>query len=175
LDSQGVAIDRDAHAATVETARDRRETVAFLDAELGEPAHDRATAGAGGGDREDRVFVDHPRRPLRGDVCAGQNPGASAQIGDRLAPLVAFVQQGEVSPHLTQTFEEPSAQWVDTDALDRDFRARNDQRRDQWKGCRGRVARYGDRHRGELRVALDGDALAAAFGGLDFNRRAEMT
>ena len=41
------------------------EAVAFLDPQLGEAAHHRAAAGAGRGDGEDRVFVDHRRRPLR--------------------------------------------------------------------------------------------------------------
>ena len=37
------------------------------------------------------------------------------------------------------------------------------QRRDQRERGRGRVARHDDRRRGELGLALDGDALAAAF------------
>ena len=40
----------------------------------------------------------------------------------------------------------------------------HDQRRDQRKGRRGRVARHDDRRRGELGLALDGDPAAAALG-----------
>src|SRR5437762_1883416 len=59
LDNQIVSRDIDAHAAGGEPRRDRGEAVTFLDAQFGEAAHDRAAACVGGGDGEDRIFVDH--------------------------------------------------------------------------------------------------------------------
>jgi hypothetical protein len=45
-------------------------------------------------DGEDRVFIDHPRRPLRRDIRAFQRSSADAEVGDWLAPLVALIQKG---------------------------------------------------------------------------------
>ena len=49
---------------------------------------------------------------------------------------------GDVGAHLAQRVEEAGAQRVDADALDRDLRARHDQRRHQREGGRGRIARH---------------------------------
>ena len=174
LDDQIVALDRDAHAAAGEPGGDGREPVAFLDAQLGEPAHDRAPSGAGRGDGEDRIFVDHPRRPLGGNVGAGQRAGADTDVGHRLAALLALVQQRDVGAHLAQAFEKAGAQRVDADAFDGHVGARHDQRGDQRKGRRGRIARHDDRRRREFGIALDGDPAPAAFLGLGRHRGAEM-
>src|SRR5439155_9131077 len=116
-----IAVDRYLHAATTEASCNCRETVALLDAQLGEPAHHRAASGARSGNGKNRILVDHPRRSLCRDVRAPQCPGTAAQVGHRLSPLVTLVQQDNVCAHLAQTLEEARARRVDADPLDRDF------------------------------------------------------
>jgi hypothetical protein len=101
LDDQIVPLDRDSDTAAGKPRGNSRETIAFLDAQLGEAAHDRASASAGGCDGEDWVLVNHSGRPLGGDIGAAfQGSGAGPDVGDRLASLLALVQQGNVRPHL---------------------------------------------------------------------------
>ena len=91
LDDKIVAVDRNPHAAARKAGGDRGKAVAFLDPQLGEAAHHGASAGAGRGDREDRVFVDHPRGPLGGDFGAGKRAGPRTNVSHRLAALFAAV------------------------------------------------------------------------------------
>jgi len=64
-------------------------------------------------------------RAGRSNIRAFQGVGTGTQVGNRLTPLVALVQQGNVRPHLAQTLDESCAQRIDTDAFDRDLRAWN--------------------------------------------------
>ena len=119
-----------------EPGGDRGETVALLDAEFVQAAHARRAAGEGGGDREDRIFVDHRRRAGGGNVDATQCAVAHAQVRDLLAALDAPVEHLDMRAHLVQRREEPGAQRVHHHAFDDDVRARHDQRRDDREGGR---------------------------------------
>ena len=56
----------------------------------------------GGGDGQDRIFVDHRRRALGRHLDALQRAAATREIGDRLAALLARVLEGDVGAHLAQ-------------------------------------------------------------------------
>ncbi len=72
--------------------------------------------GEGRDDRQDRVFVDHRGRALRRHLDprhVGREP--RAQVGHRLAPLLAQVLVGQVRAHLAQRREQPGAGRVQAD------------------------------------------------------------
>ena len=61
---QIVALDLDVDAVSAQHRRGGGEAVGFLDAQLLQSAHARRALGERGGDREDRIFVDHRGRAL---------------------------------------------------------------------------------------------------------------
>ena len=81
-----------------EAGGDRGEPVAFLDPELVQAAHARRPGGEGGGDGEDRVFVDHRGGARGGDVDALQLARPDAQIGDLLAAFDALCRARRFAP-----------------------------------------------------------------------------
>src|SRR6516162_9823291 len=130
--------------------------------------------GACGRDGEDRVFVDHPWRPLRRDLRAFELSGPDAEVGDRFAALVALIEEGDVRAHLAQAVEKPGPRRVYADAFDRQVRSRDNQRRDKRERRRGRITRHGDRRRGEFAETLYASSPPAAILGLARDRGAEV-
>ena len=100
----------DFDAAGCEARRDRAEPVALLDAQLGEAGKARRAARAGGGDREDRVLVDHARRAPGGHLDAGERPALDREPGHRLAAVVGGGADLERGAHLLQAVEQAGAQ-----------------------------------------------------------------
>ena len=91
-----------AHAVGGQAGGDARQPVAFLGAQFGQAQHARRALGAGRGDGEDRIFVDHASARARP---APRRPSARRpymQIGDRLAADLALVLEGDVGAHLLQ-------------------------------------------------------------------------
>ena len=97
LDDEIVALDRVRDAAGRKARRDRRETIAFLDAQFAQAAHARLASREGRGDREHRIFVDHGGRARGRHVDAAKLARAHAQIGDLLAAFLARVQRLDVA------------------------------------------------------------------------------
>ena len=69
-----------------EARRDRREPVALLDPQFMQAAHPRRPRGEGGGDREDRIFVDHRRRAGGRHVDAFERARAHARSATSSPP-----------------------------------------------------------------------------------------
>ena len=99
--------------------------------------------GAGGGHRQDRIFVDHARRALRRHVHRAQRAWRRLKIADRFAALDPAVsvtivarpsRAGEANRPVRSGFS-PTAGMVTS-------RARHQQRRDQRERGRGRIARH---------------------------------
>ena len=144
------------------------EPVAFLDPQFGEAAHDRAAACAQAAATARIGYSSIIDGARSGGMSAPlQRAGADTQIGDRLAALDALVLERDIGAHLVEAREQPGARRVEPDIRDRHLGARHDQRRDERERGRGRVARHGDRRRGQLGLALDRDAAAAVGIGLD--------
>ena len=114
------------HAVGQKAGRDARQPVAFLGAQLGQAQHARRALGAGGGDGEDGIFVDHRGRALGRHLDAFEAAALDMQVGHRLAAHLAGVLEGDVGAHLAQGLVEPGAQRIDADILDRDVAARPD-------------------------------------------------
>ena len=83
-----------AHAVGGEPGRRRRQPVALLHLELGQPLHARLALGVGGKTGEHRIFVDHARRALGRHAHALERGVAHADVGHRLAALLALVGEG---------------------------------------------------------------------------------
>ena len=66
------------------------------------PRMTRRALGEGRGDGQDRIFVDHRGRPLGRHLDAGQRRASDAQVGHRLAAVLALVLEGDVGAHLAQ-------------------------------------------------------------------------
>jgi hypothetical protein len=64
-------------------------------------------AGAGRGDREDRVLVDHRGRALGRHLDALERARAHDQVADRLAASVRGSRGSDVAAHLDQRLDEP--------------------------------------------------------------------
>ncbi len=107
--------------------------------------------------RQHRVLVDHAGRALRRHAHAAQLGVAHAHVRDRLATLLALIEEGDVGAHLAQRRVEARACRIDQHAFDGDLRARHDQRRRSQEGRRAWIARH--RHCAALKLAvtLDGD------------------
>ncbi len=96
LHDQIVALDLDLDAVAAQHRGGAFEPVGFLDAELLQAAHPRRAFRERGRHRQDRIFVDHGRRPLGRHVDPLQRTGLDPQIGDVLAALVALPQQSRL-------------------------------------------------------------------------------
>ena len=135
----------------------------FLDAQFLQSAHHGRAFGKGGGDGEDRIFVDHGRRARRRHLDAAQSAGANAQIGDVLAAFVAFLEPLDASAHLAERREKAGAQRIHHHAAEDHFRAGHDQSGDQRKCRRRRIGGDRDRPRRQFRLAGERDAAAIAI------------
>ena len=82
---------------------------------------------------------------------------AHAQVGDRLAPLLAPPLEPEVGAHLDQRRVDPGPRRVEPDAGQQHLRALDHQRRRHRERRRARVARHRDRLRPELGLAAQRD------------------
>ena len=100
--------------------------------------------GEGGGDGQDRIFVDHRGRARRRHVDPRQAGMPHPEVRDVLAALDAPVELGDVGAHLPQRGDEADPRGVHHHALDHDLGPGRDQRRDDREGGRGRVGRHDD-------------------------------
>ena len=148
------------HAVGREAGGDTRQPIAFLGAQFGETQHVRRALGAGRGDSEDRIFVDHGRRALGRHGDALQAAATHAQIGDRLAAHLARVLEHDVRTHFLQGRIKPGPQGIQAHVLDRHVAAGEDARGHDGEGGRRRIARHDDVAALQLGPADDGDALA---------------
>ena len=165
-DDQRVAIDLRRDTIRRQRRRGRRQSIAFLDLQFAEPVHARLARGERRDNREDRIFVDHARCAIGGNVDALQGRIANADIGDRLAAFLALVLEGDVAAHLFQRGVEAGACLVDEHALDRHVGAGHDRSGGSEERGRRGIARHGDVTAGQLGIALDGDdRLAVADDG----------
>jgi hypothetical protein len=87
VDGEVVPVDLGPHAAGLEAASDGGQAVALLDAELGQAPHHGPAPGEGGGDREDRVLVDHRGRALGRDLDAAQLEPRSSRSATGSPPV----------------------------------------------------------------------------------------
>ncbi len=171
---QVVADDFVRDAIGLEPGGDRIQAVGFLDAQFGEPAHRGRAFGEGRGHREHRIFVDHRRRAGGGNFDALERRGAHAQIGDRLAALLAPFQLLDLRAHFPERRDQARAQRIHQHAFENNVRARNQKRRDQRKCGRRRIGRHAHALRLQFRPALEHDAPAARAMRRDFQLGAEM-
>ena len=65
-------------------------------------AHPRRAGSEGGGDRQDRIFVDHRRGARGGNINAFERARAHPQVRDLLAAFDAFVERLDMGAHLLQ-------------------------------------------------------------------------
>ncbi len=119
------------------------EAVAFLDAQLGEPAHHRAALRRRrrrprGSDI--RRSCSARARPARRRPSARRRGHADRRPARR--PRSRSFAKAISAPISCRRLEQPGAQRVEPDVLDRDLRARHEQRRDQREGGRGGIARH---------------------------------
>src|SRR6187402_518981 len=98
----------------------RRETVAFLDAQLVEPAGGGAALRECGGDEQDRKLVNHARGERRVDFDAAELRMAHFEVGDPFAADGALVVAGDAGAHLAENLEDAGARGVLADVLDHD-------------------------------------------------------
>ncbi len=87
------------HAVGGKAGGDAGQPIALLGAQFGQAQHARRALGAGGGDGEDRILVDHGRRALGRHLDAFQHPALDMQVGHRLAADLALVLEGDVGAH----------------------------------------------------------------------------
>ena len=73
FDDQAVALFARVNATGAQPRDDSGEAIALLDAQLGQAVHDRSAVRESGGNREDRIFVDHRRRAVGRHFDAGQS------------------------------------------------------------------------------------------------------
>ena len=102
FDDQIVALDGAVDAGGLEPGGDRGETVALLDLQFAQAAHPRRAGSEGGGDRQDRIFVDHRGRARGGNVDAFERARAHPQVRDLLAAFVTLVERLDMRAHLLQ-------------------------------------------------------------------------
>ena len=148
VDDQVVADDFMFDARRREAGGDRGEPVALLDAQLVQAVHARRAAGEGGGDGEDRIFVDHRGRPRLRNVDAVEIAGAHAQVRDLLAAFEPAVENVDLarpfrcsvvnSPVRSGLIITPSTTTSEPGVI---------KRGDDGEGRRGRVGRHDDRAR----------------------------
>jgi hypothetical protein len=143
-----------------EAGRHRREAVGFLDAQLVQAAHPRLAFGEGGGDGEDRIFVDHRGRAMRRHVDAPELRAADAQVGDVLAPSTRGFEDLDLAPISISVVMRPVRSGFIITPGDGDVRARHDQRRDDREGGGGGVRRHDDRRGLQLRPPFQRDLAA---------------
>ena len=141
---QVVALDFHPHAVRRQQRRGGGEPVALLHPQLLQPAHARGARGAGGGDRQDRVFVDHARRALRRHVDRAQRAVAWPTRSPTGSPpsIRWFSVTVRSAPISRRRREQAGAQRIQPDAGDGQPRARHQQRRHQRERGRGRIARH---------------------------------
>ena len=82
-------------------------------------------------------------------------------------PALRAFETSICAAHLLQRQQQPGAGRVHQHVLDGDVGARHDQRGDQRKAGRGRVAGHGDDLAGQLALAVDADMAHAVAVGLD--------
>jgi len=126
VDDQIVADDRVFDPRGGEARGDCGEPVALFHPQFVQAVHPRLAIGEGGGDGEDRIFVDHRGRARSGDCAAVQFAGADAQVGDFLAALAPPAERLDARPHLQQRQDQAGAQRVHHHAFDHDVGARRD-------------------------------------------------
>ena len=98
--------------------------------------------GAGGGDGQDRVFVDHARaRAPRGTSTPRSGPCAATRSPTGSPPSIRRFSTAMSAPISRSVVNRPRAQRVQPDAGDGQPRARHQQRRDQQEGGGGGIAR----------------------------------
>ncbi len=173
MHDQIVPLDLQLHAASLEPLGHGGETITLLDAQLTQAPHAGGALGVSGGDRQDRIFVDHRRRALGGDVHALQRTMAQHEIGHRFAGLVARIAEGEVGAHLLERLVEPGAQRIDADGGQNHLGAGHQQGGHGREGGRGRIGRHDDVLALELGLALEADGAAAIGQQLDLHTRTE--
>ena len=163
VDDQAVALDRDRDAAGGEARRRSRASRSLsLTRSSARPCITRAALGEGGGDGEDRIFVDHRRRALGRHVDAlAARPARTRDRRPARRPRSRRFSIVDVGAHFDQRLEQAGAQRVEADAVDRDVAspARSA------PPPAGNAAEDGspgtvDRRGRELRLAGDGDARA---------------
>ena len=137
------------------------------------PSNLRVALGEGGGDRKDRVFVDHRRRARRRHRDALEPARPDPDVADLLAADAAAVLDGDVGAHLDQRLDQADARRVQEHVLDRDVGAFDDQRRDDREGGRARIARHDDLLRLEVGAAFEPDDPRPVLAGLGLDRGAE--
>ncbi len=155
VDDQGIAVDLESDAAGTQAVRDGLQAVAFLDPQFGEPVEPGRSLGAGHRHGQDRVFVDHRRRPFGRNVGAAQRPRLDGDIADRLAGGLAFVFDGDRGSHFRQRCQQAGAQRVEADTADGDRRTGHQEGGDDDEGGRRDVAGNLDGAGGQFRLAED--------------------
>src|SRR3546814_7089915 len=80
LDDEAVAIVPGLDAAGGKARKDGGEAVALLDAKRAEAVHHGTALGEGGGDGEDRIFVDHGRGALGRHTDAAKRDRKSTRL-----------------------------------------------------------------------------------------------
>ena len=143
-DHQIIGAFLDLHAGGGKPPRHGGQAVAFLDAQFLQPLHAGFALGQGRGDGEDRVFVDHRGGALRRNGDALERPGRDTQVRDRLSRFLARTQHLDLGPHFAQRRQDTGTQRIEADVLQRNVRARHQQRRDQGKGGGRNIGRHGD-------------------------------
>ncbi len=162
----------DAHAIPCRFGRDTERlqavghhlyAVALLDAQFPGPAKPSFAAGAGGGDEQRGKFVDGKRHEAAWNGDAAQIGMTHANVGDRLAAKLAFVQQRNVRTHHAQDLDDPGARRIDPDIEQHDVGAGRNAGADHEKGRRRNISRNLDARPGEPRPSSDASASAFAL------------
>ena len=173
-DDQVVTVDLGRDSVYAQHGRRAGEAVGFLDPQLTEAAHAGVAFRESGGDRKDRIFVDHGRCAHRRHLDAAQCTRTHAQVGDLLAALGAALQHLDRRAHLGERREQPGTERVHHDAREDHLRARHDQCSDQRKCRGGWIGRHPHRRWRQFRLALERDATAAFAMRLGAHLRAEV-
>ncbi len=97
------------NALVLQLARQRADPVGFLVAQLGGVADHGLAARKGGGDPEDREFIDHLHHARPADRSAVQGAGLHPQVAGRLAGCLARVQNLDLAAHLAQDAQQAGA------------------------------------------------------------------
>ena len=133
VDDQIVALNLDADARRFKAVGHHRQPVAFLDPQFAQSTHARRAGRTGGGDGQNRVFVDHTRRALRRDVDAAQCRGAHLDRGARFAGDTGGRGKRQIRAHFLQGREQSGTARIHADLMQRQCRAGAEQGGDHGK------------------------------------------
>ena len=142
MDDQIVIIDVHMHAARAQHRRGRGQPVALLDPQFRQAAQPRHTARESTRHRQNRILVDHARRPRRRHIHRNKLRKFGHQVADALAALGPGITHGQRGAHFPQRLKQPGAQRIQPDAIHHHPRSRYQQRRHHRKRRGGRIARH---------------------------------